>query len=98
MPKPDRKFIFELALKLAKWEKETRLMDRETSPGVHNDALEPNEITHLIQEWTDCSEEEADVILGEMELLGLDRGRFSPPHDYDCEGFAKKLKAELDGK
>jgi len=33
MLKPDRKFIFELALKLGKHEKEARLMDRETSPG-----------------------------------------------------------------
>ena len=98
MLKPDRKFILELALKLRKYEKDVRLHDRETSPGGHNDGLEPKEIIRLIREWTECSEEDADVILGEMELLGLGPGRFSPPFDYDCEGFARKLKAELEGK
>jgi len=98
MLKLDNKFLFELALKLGRYEKEARLMDREKSPGVLNDGLEPMEITPLIQEFTGCSEEEAESILHEMVRLGLGPGRFSPPFDYDCEGFAKKLKGELEGK
>jgi len=90
LKKPDKKFIFELALKLAEEEKELRIYD--------NEGLEPILITPLITEWIKCSEEEVKEILVQMEEMGLGEGPHTPEGDYDCEGFAKKLKAELESK
>jgi len=77
-------------LKLAEEEKELRIYD--------NEGLEPILITPLITERIKCSEKEVKEILVQMVEMGLGEGPHTPEGDYDCEGFAKKLKEELEGK
>ncbi len=98
LKRPDKKFIFELALKLAEEEKGSRVHDRVNTQNGYTDGLEPKYIIDLIKEYTKCSEEEVKEILVQMEEMGLGEGPHTPEGDYDCEGFAKKLKAELESK
>ncbi len=97
-PKLDISTILQLASKLAEEEKVSRVHDRVNTPTGHTDGLEPKAITQLIKEWTNCSEEEAEGILVQMEDMGLGPGPYTPPFDYDCEGFAKMLESDLECK